>query len=167
MGRIASWLGRVLNAVPPEELDGLQLDGPYWEVATRRADQAEFFRALAALVPEESFLVLEGGAHPPALQDLLATHAVQPETKIARGTVWPRATVFHVQASTAILGEVAEVAEKSAAPELCYHLNVYDREGVLLQWYDAFSDPLYVSKRVPVERLEAFCRRLNTSFKDA
>lgn len=165
MGRIGAWFARILNAVPPEEMLGLQLEGPSWEVATRRVRQAEFFRALPALVPEECFLVLEGGSHPPALEHLLAGHAIAPQAKIARGTVWPRASVFHIPATAGVLGPLAEVAEHCAAPELCYHLHVYDRAGVVLQWFDAFSDSLYVSKRVPVERLDAFCRSLNTSFK--
>lgn len=164
MGRVSAWLGRLLNAVPPEEMGGLRLEGPCWEVATRRVDQAEFFRALTTLVPEGCFLVLEGGSH--ALHDLLGRSAVTPHAKIARGTLWPRATVFHVPTTVGILGQLAEVAEHCAAPELCDHLHVYDREGVLVQWYDAFSDPVYVSKRVPVERLEVFCRSLNTSFKE-
>jgi hypothetical protein len=117
-------------------------------------------------VPEGCFLVLEGGSHPPALQDLLGRNAVTPQAKIARGTVWPRATVFHIPATAGILGRLAEVSQHCAAPELCDHLHVYDQEGVVLQWYDAFSDPVYVSKRVPVERLEVFCRNLSTSFKE-
>lgn len=165
MGRIGAWLARILNAVPLEEMHGLELEGPSWEVATRRVDQANFFRALPTLVSEECFLVLEGGAHPPALEHFFAGHAIAPQAKIARGTVWPRASVVHIPATAGVLGQLAEVAEHRAAAELCYHLHVYDRAGVVLQWFDAFSDPLYVSKRVPVERLDAFCRGLNTSFK--
>jgi len=165
MGRIAAWLGRILDAVPPAEMGGLHLDGPSWEVSFRGVDQAEFFRALPKLVPEECCLVLEGGAHPPGLENLLTRLDIAPQARIARGTVWPRARVVHVPATTAVLGELAEQAEHCAAPELCDHLHIYDGEGVVLQWYDAFSGPVYVSKRVPMQRLEAFCQGLNTSFE--
>jgi len=167
MGRVRAWLGRLFNAVPSEEMEGIQLQGPCWEVAGRRVDQADFFRALAGFVPEGSILFLEGGAHPAPVRKFLEEHAVPQEAKIALGTVWPRSTVFHLQATGALLRQLADLAQTCASPELCIHLHVYNSGGVLLQWYDAFSDPFYVSQRLPPERLEAFCGVLKTPWKDA
>jgi len=167
MGRVGAWLGRLLNAVPPQEMAGIELEGPCWEVSGHRVDQAEFLRALQGLVPAGSILFVEGGAHPAPLRRLLEEHAVPPEAKVALGTVWPRSTVFHLQVTPALLSQLADLAETCASPELCSHLHVYTGDGVLLQRHDAFSDPFYVSKRIPLERLEAFCGVLKTTWKDA
>jgi hypothetical protein len=59
------------------------------------------------------------------------------------------------------------LAEGCASPELCEHLHVYQGQHLLLQWYDAFLDPFYVSKRLPRESVEALCGELKTSWKDA
>ena len=35
---------------------------------------------------------------------------------------------------------------------------------VLIQWYDAFLDPFYVSKLVSLDRLEQFCSALGVAY---
>jgi hypothetical protein len=167
MGRIRAWLGQLLAAVPAEEVGGLRLEGPSWEVADHSVDPAQFFRALPTLLVDGCFLLIEGGAHPAPLRGFLERSAVAPAAKIARGTSWPRATLFHIPAAPSALFELAALAEQCASPEIGDHLHVYTRQRILLQWYDAFSAPFYVSKSLPPDRAEAFCRALNASFKDA
>jgi hypothetical protein len=145
-----------------EDMQGIRLEGPYWEVAGRHVDPAQFLHALETLVPEGSILFLEGGTQPPPLRAFLDRHAALSDVKVALGTAWPRGRVFHVPTAPTILRELAELADKCASPELCDHLHVYSSEGVLPQWYDAFVDPFYVSKRVPPEQFEAFCGALKT-----
>jgi hypothetical protein len=166
MGRFGAWVARLFDAVPPEEMAGAQLEGPYWEVAHRGLDHAEFFRRIPTLVPEGSVLVLEGGWPSPHLRQFLQEHAFAPETRVARGTIWPRGDVVHLPASRQVLEELAKHAEGAAYPEVCTHLHVHAAGRVVVQWYDAFGAPCYVSKALPTERVEAFCGELGTSFKD-
>jgi hypothetical protein len=111
-------------------------------------------------------LVLEGGSPSVQLRGLLKEHAIAPDTTVARGTVWPRADIVHLPASAQVMREFADHAKGCAYPELCTHLHVLSAGRVVVQWYDAFSAPCYVSKELPAERLEAFCAELRTSFKD-
>ena len=166
MSRIGAWLAHLVHAVPSEEMAGAQLDGPYWEVRHRGVDHAEFLRRIPALVPEGSVLVLEGGSPSSQLQGFLKEHAIAPRTKVARGTVWPRADIVHLPASAQVLGGLADHAERCAYPELCTHLHVRSAGRVVVQWYDAFSAPCYVSKELSAERLEAFCAELGTSYQN-
>jgi hypothetical protein len=145
---------------------GVQLEGPYWEVQHRGVDHAEFLRGLPALVPEGSVLVLEGGSPSSHLQGFLKEHAIAPYTEVARGTVWPRADIVHLPASAQIVRGLAEFAEHCAYPEICTHLHVHSAGRVVVQWYDAFAAPCYVSKELPPERLQAFCAELRTSYRD-
>jgi hypothetical protein len=167
MALLSRWMGRLFNAGPPEKIVGLELQGAYWEVAGRRLDQAEFFHALSPLLAgHDAILFLEGSAHPPAIRTFLEANSVPARAKVALGTIWPRGARFHLPATIAVLGELGDLAETCAAPEICNHLHLYDAEGVLLQWYDAFGGPFYVSQVVSRESLDAFCSRLNTSFKE-
>src|SRR5437868_6810936 len=111
MGRVGAWLGRLFNAVPSDQMAGIELEGPRWEVSGRRVDHAAFFRALPDLVPDGSILLLEGGAHPAPVRTFLEEHAVPAEATVALGTVWPRSTVFHLQATAALLRQLADLAE--------------------------------------------------------
>ena len=167
MRRVGTWLARLIGAVPPKEMEGIRLEGESREVDGRRIDGPRFFSALGMLVPPGSVLVLEGGAHPPALADFLERNAVPPQMKVARGTLWPRAPVFHVAAVARALDSLAEITKDCAGPEICWHLHVYDARGVALEWYDAFDDdPMSVSKRIPLPALEAFCGETRTSWND-
>jgi hypothetical protein len=166
MGRIGRVIARLLNAVPAEEMGGIQLQGPFWEVDVRRVGYAEFFRRLPDLVSDEAFLVLEGGSHSAELSRFMGQHAVPAVAQVARGTVWPRASVFHVETKPSVLVELAELAEHCAGPEICDHLHVYKDGQVLLEWHDAFSVPFFVSKRIPEERVREFCRKFEVTFKE-
>jgi hypothetical protein len=166
MGRIGRVIARLLNAVPAEEMEGIQLQDPFWEVDGRRLDHAEFFRRLPHLVSDEAVLFLEGGSHSPELTRFLNEHSVPAVAILARGTVWPRASVFHVPTKPSVLVELGDLAEHCASPEICDHLHVYKEGRVLLEWHDAFSVPFFVSKRIPEDRVREFCRKLDVTFKE-
>jgi hypothetical protein len=166
VGRIGKILARLLNAVPAEEMEGIRLRGLFWEVEVERLDHAAFLRRLPDLVSNEAVLVLEGGAHPVGLRRFLEAHAVPAQANVARGTVWPRATVFHVPTRPPVLSELGDLAENCAAPEICDHLHVYKDDQVLLEWYDTFSNPFFISKQVPEQRLGEFCRELSVKLKE-
>ena len=165
MSRFGAWLGRMVEAVPSEELQGAHLHGPFWEVGHRGVDPAEFFRKLPTLVPEGCILVLEGGSPSPQLKAFLEQNAVAPEVKVARGTVWPREDLVHLPASAQVLSGIAEHADRCASPEICTHLSVLAAGRVVIEWHDAFSAPCWISKELPEEGVKAFCAELRTSFQ--
>jgi hypothetical protein len=42
----------------------------------------------------------------------------------------------------------------------------YHRSGILLEWYDAGLDPIYVSKEIPEATLAAFCTQTGTKYDE-
>jgi hypothetical protein len=118
------------------------------------------------LLPADAVLVLEGGRQPEDLRAFVKKHEVSPNVKMAAGTAWPRPTIHHLPATATVLRELAELTEHCAAPEICDHLHAYRGDEVLLQWYDAFSGPLYVSRLVSQDRLERFCAALEVAYAD-
>ena len=61
--------------------------------------------------------------------------------------------------------ELADISEHCAEPEVAIHFHVYKDDQVLLQWYDAFADPIYVSKEISEDRIKAFCEKLELKYE--
>jgi hypothetical protein len=166
MGRVGQFVSHLLGVVPREEREGIRIEDPCWEVAGEHVDQSAFFRGLSKLVGGDAILFLEGGPHPTRVRRFLEDNAVPARARVALGTIWPRRTTSHLPTTSAVLYQLADLAEHCASPELCDHLHVYYGEKVLLQWYDAFADPFYVSKEVPLRLLQQFCAELGVWYKD-
>jgi hypothetical protein len=164
---MAKWLYKLLSAVPPEERRGLRIDpAASWEVVGK-IDLSQFIRALSSLVPDGSILYLEDGSPPSHLKTFLKAHSVPQVSRVEMGTIWPRPLIYHLPISAPLLNELADFADNCAGPEVCIHLCVYKGAEMLVSGYDFGSIPFYVSKRIPSDKLRAFCERLGLTYKEA
>jgi hypothetical protein len=119
-----------------------------------------FFRHLGALLPESGAVVyVEGVAVAPDVRHFLEQHSIAPWHDVARGTLWPRPSTFHLPASPEILSALADLASKHAYPEIADHCHVYTKLEMILQWFDACETdcPLGVGPSVPEAKVRAFC----------
>ena len=164
--KIMSWLSKLFNFVPKEERDGICLDfsSPHWKVFSPK-DFPSFLRALRELIPEGSILYLEGGTPREELKSFLETKSIPEVSHVTMGTIWSRPEVFHLPANSETISELADVAEHYAEPEVAIHFHVYKDNRVLLQWHDAFSDPMFISKEIPKEKVEIFCNTLSVEYE--
>ncbi|MBN1360829.1 MAG: hypothetical protein JW993_09565 [Sedimentisphaerales bacterium] len=160
------WLRRLLGATPKKELEGicLDLDQPFWKL-TGKTDFPCLLRAIANLLPEDSILYLEGGSPNKELRAFFSRHAVPEREHVAVATLWPRPQCYHVPATRENLEELAGLAERCAAPELAAHFHVYRQGKVLLEWHDAFTQPMLLSAELPKDRVESFALALSMSVK--
>jgi len=160
-----SRLSGLLGWVPKEERRGIQLDvhAPQWEVCSPKEFPA-FLRALVDLVPHGAMAYLEGGSPPEHLESFLKERGVPEVSRVAMGTIWPRPRVYHLPATPDNLRELADIAEHCAEPEVAIHFHIYKDGKVLLQWFDAFADPMFISKEIPEDRVRAFCGRLGIEY---
>lgn len=160
-----NWLRRLLGTI--ENSPGeVSLRGRCWRVTGDALDDPAFFRNFPLLLPADAVLVLEGGRHSKELEGFLREHQLTPALKLAVGTSWPRRPIYHVPATAAFLEELADRTEHCDVLEVCEHLHAYRDSVVLLQWYDAFSDPLYVSQLVSQDRLDRFCSALGVAYAE-
>ena len=130
-----------------------------WRIA-RLNNAAKFFRAASQLLAGATHVDLEGSPAPQIVA-LISRHADPTPYRAPAGTFWswPRGSQrFALKASPAMLAELADASTRHAEPEICSHLHFYRDAEPLAQWFDAFDDPLLVSKTIPRELVEHFCR---------
>ena len=134
-----------------------------WEVTgINRADK--FFAALTTILPPAANLCFEGTSIAPDIRTLLASNVVASTFKIPLGTVWPKPKLFHVHATEQFVRELAALAKAHAEPEICDHFYAYKDSRGLMQWHDAFDDPLLIDESIVEKNLQAFCRLVGAHY---
>jgi hypothetical protein len=159
-------LAKVFGAVSREEMRGIHLDmtRPFWEVSGK-ADFPSLLTTLSGLLSEESILYFEGGSPGGELQEFLQAQAVPERAHLAYGTIWPKPRVFHVPAIPETMSRLAELTRSCAYPELAIHFHVYRHQSVLLEWHDAFTQPMLLSGEFPEQSVRVFAESLHMSYK--
>jgi len=110
------------------------------------------------------------GTPAPDVMALIAAHAEQIEYGAPVGTLWSwpgRNQRFTLRASSLLFAGFSEAGARHAEPEICDHLHFYREAEPLVHWFDAFLDPLVVSKAIPREKVERFCSEVGGVLSDA
>jgi hypothetical protein len=156
-------LHRLLGIVGPEDRKGLRLQEVCpWQVSST-GDAALFLGGLHLLRLEDATIYLEA-TYDRAIRQCLERVSVEPRTKVAVGTLWPRPDVWHVPFSTSNVEDLTRVCLTDTGPRLCDHVLVYQTDGVMLQWYDAFTDaPMLLSRRLDADDVRRFAQALGGS----
>ncbi len=157
-------LFKFLGFVTKEEAEGIQLDTSqaYWEVQGPDTF-ADLFEGLVGFFAEDAVLYFEGGSPSAEIGSFVARHAIPEEAHLALGTIWPRPKVFHVPAKKTIITELAKIMKHHAEPELAIHFHVYRNGKVLLEWHDAFDQPLLIAGSIPEKKVAALAQKFGTS----
>ena len=138
-----------------------------WRVSGVRTAE-KFFRAVSLLVPDATHMFLEGSPDPD-IEALLVSAADEAGFAAPVGTIWSwpqKDRRFSVRASSELFLRLSETASHHAEPEVCTHIHFYRGHEALVQWFDAFSDPLLVSKVVARERVERFASAVDGALSD-
>ena len=138
-----------------------------WKVSGVRTAE-KFFRAVLLLVPDATHMFLEGSPAPD-IKLLLADASEEADYAAPAGTYWSwpqKNRRYSLRVSAALLMRLSELAAHHAEPEVCDHLHFYRDGNALVQWFDAFSDPLLVSKVVPRARVEQFASAVGADVSD-
>jgi hypothetical protein len=159
-------LAKIFGAVPREEMSGIRLDmtHPFWEVSGE-TEFPSLLTVLPDLLPEESVLYFEGGSPSGALLEFLRAQRVPERAHVAYGTIWPKPRVFHLPATPQTMRRLAEMTRSCAYPELAIHFHVYRAQSVLLEWHDAFTQPMLLSGELPEQKVRTFAEKLSLSYK--
>jgi hypothetical protein len=141
-----SWLINLLHRAGSNR--GLTIGDDFITLPSPR-DLPTIFRAIDAAIPKGAVLYLERGLCPPDLRAFLDERSIAPRATITPGTIWPRPHPVHMFIEADTVARLASFAEQLAAPEVCWHLVVYQDEQVLLAAYDVPDDPIWVNGTLP------------------
>jgi hypothetical protein len=159
-------LSKIFGGVPREGMSGIRLDmtHPFWEVSGE-TDFPSLLTVLSDLLPEESILYFEGGSPSGALLEFLRAQEVPERAHVAYGTIWPKPRVYHLPGTPQTIRPLTEMTRSCAYPELAIHFHVYRGQSVLLEWHDAFTQPMLLSGELPEQKVRTFGERLSMSYK--
>jgi len=141
----------------------VDFDGPHWELSSPK-DFSSFLQGLPELFKGDTILYLEGGRPPEKLKAFFDNQCISENTIIPHGTIWPRPKVFHLPITIENINELSELTESCAEPEVAVHAHVYKNNKLLLQWYDAFADPLFIASEIKEHQIKAFATALQVNY---
>jgi hypothetical protein len=133
-----------------------------WEL-TAPAGQERIAAALETLLPQGSVVVLETTSFDPEVERLLRQYVVPAGIEIRAGILWPRSKMLHVGATSHSLKALHDLITTLPAPQVCDHLYAYAGKDLLLEWTDAFDDPIYLSPSLPEATVAEFCETLRVA----
>lgn len=144
----------------PGRLSGATLEyARAWEVSPPPRP-IRLASALHVLLSEQGVVVLEGISIRPGVKQTLQPHVIVPALEIQPGTLYPTPEWLHIRASESALNALNELVNTCAGPEVCNHLYAYEDSALLMEWHDAFDDPIHVAGRVSADVIAAFCSAL-------
>lgn len=123
---------------------------------SERVDSSKFFKALANYFQDATTLFIEGDSIANEVMNLYKENIEKGDYLPRSGTTFPRSTKIRCKYSVEFMNELACIADKHAEPELCDHLHLYNDNNVILEWMDAFSDEILISKSVPEKVVKQF-----------
>ena len=123
---------------------------------TEQTDSSKFFKGLSQYFQDATTLFIEGDSIAKKVMDLYKKNIQEGSYLPRAGTIFPKSTKLRCKYSPEFMNELALIAENHAEPELCDHLHLYKNNELLVEWMDAFSDEILVSKAVPKEIVDQF-----------
>ena len=116
--------------------------------------------ALRVLLSPQGVIALEGTSIHPEVKRTLQPYVIVPALQIRPGRGYPTPEWLHIRASDDGLRTLDELVNTSAGPEICDNLYAYENGVLLLDWHDAFDDPIHVAGTEPQQVIAAFCEAL-------
>ena len=80
------WLARLLRTASKEELSGIRLEEPSWEI-DGPVVFPHVFNALRGWLPDGAILYFEGGSPDAQIEDFIVAYAIPERVHIALGTL--------------------------------------------------------------------------------
>ena len=133
----------------------------HWQISNARG-YPRFFTALTDLVPADSSLQIEGNPYPD-VEEGLRPWLTEPSQKTGR--FWRTLAKYALPVTIENMATLARLAENHAEPEVADHFVVLCGGSPILHWYDAPSDPIYVSGSLDEGKVAQFTTTLGGRMK--
>lgn len=130
---------------------------------SEKVDSVKFFKGLNSYFRDATTLFIEGDSISKEVMNLYKKHIQEGEYLPRTGTIFPKSTKIRCKYSAEFMNELALMAESHAEPELCDHLHLYKNNDPVIEWMDAFSDEILISKTIPEEMIHQFSDAITLS----
>jgi len=127
----------------------------YYRIS-KKVDSAKFFKGLSIHFRDVTTLFIEGDSIAKDVLILYKKNIQEGEYLPRAGTIFPKSTKLRCKYSVEFMNELALMAENHAEPEMCDHLHLYKDNNLILEWMDAFSDEILISKTISEEVVKQF-----------
>ena len=125
-------------------------------VISEKVDSPKFFKMLGIHFQDATTLFIEGDSIAKDVLILYKRNSQEGDYLPRAGTIFPKSIELRCKYSVGFMNDLALMAENHAEPEMCDHLHLYKDNNLLLEWMDAFSDEILISKTVPEEVVKRF-----------
>jgi hypothetical protein len=142
----------------------IDFNDSHWELSSPK-DFSSFLHGLPILFDSNTTLYLEDGTPPDELKFFFDENCLSEKTIIPHGTIWPRPKAFHLPITIENIKELSDLSENYAEPQVAVHAHVYKDNKLLLQWYDAFADPILISPDIKEHQIRDFSAALHVNYK--
>ena len=135
--------------------------GAVWQLRPE-CDWPSFLRALRLLELQSGTVAFEGTTEK-RIARWLSQHASSDGLRISAGTMWPASDWWYLPIEGPRIAELAALLESAASASI--HLYAYDDTGLVIEWYDAFDEPLWIARRIHERPLKRFLAAVGGSLE--
>ena len=107
--------------------------------------------------------MLENTPIDPEVEQSLREHVVPAALAIRPGISWPHSQMLHVRVTEDALLALGDLIMGLPAPQVCIHMYAYAGGAILLEWTDAFDDPIFIAGTVSEATIAKFCDMLGVT----
>ncbi|HED52428.1 MAG TPA: hypothetical protein ENI83_02615, partial [Gammaproteobacteria bacterium] len=131
-----------------------------WSLWAKKIDSTKLFKELSAIFLGSYTIFIEGTN----ISDQAEAHYKKNSSKSKYlpevCTISPKPKCFACEATEYFWEGLIDLSETHAEPELFSHFFIYRDTMPLLEWWDSFSDPLYLSKSTSEKEINGMATRL-------
>lgn len=139
----------------------------YWDIEEGSVDSTSFFRLVHKYFSDATTIYFEGTSIEKDIIECYQKHSEEGEFLPRRQTIWPRSKCFRCKISEQFIEEICQLSQNHAEPELMDHLSIYKGDQALLEWHDAFSNAMLLSKSLPEKTVASFSKELGLNYGEA
>ena len=134
-----------------------------WSLSADRFDSTAIFRELSAFLNGSENVFIEGTRISKEAEAIYKYNFIDIDYLPRKGTIWPVSKIFCCKGSVRFFQSMEKLSENHAEPELFDHFFIYNCHEPILEWWDAFFDPIILSSNILESDVNIFATKLNLS----
>ena len=136
-----------------------------WSLSAKKIDSTHLFQKMSELFTGSYTIFLEGTSISDKAEFFYRENSSQVDYLPQKSTIWPKSRTFSCDATKSFWNGLIELSKNHAEPELFDHFFICKKSTPIVEWWDAFLDPLYLSACIPESKINAFATRMGFMVK--